>query len=207
MTRTAHVLTLLSFALMATFVTLGSLFIAGYAFEDPGGWAAVGLVALWLVPLVVLTAVARLWVDAATWLLGIGLALVTVGSIWFALDFDLWRDFMNDVGPVFGIACFVLGLPIAVLGLRRQLSAGLMLVVLALMPYAAFLIGISDEPWRGVGASLTTSSTISTVPTLVVALLYLLAAFLGRLGTPASPVESPPQSEPAAPPVGAGTSQ
>ncbi|MGN6129287.1 MAG: hypothetical protein ACTHOK_03010 [Nocardioidaceae bacterium] len=45
MTRVARVLTVLAFGLMALFGVLGSMFVAGYAFEDLPLPAAVGLTA------------------------------------------------------------------------------------------------------------------------------------------------------------------
>lgn len=177
MTRTGRVFARVGFGLMTVFTVLGGLFIAGYAFEDPGGWAAVGLVASWLVPLAILVAVARLWPDPAVWVFAAVVALEAV-VLFVAQATGAWsRDVLDAVGPVPGIAVFVLGLPLAVLGLRRPLAAGLMLVAMALLPYVAFLVSVSDEPWQGLGASLTTSSTVTTVPYLFIAAVFLVASF------------------------------
>ena len=191
MMRAAQVIKYVAFGLMAAFVTLGSLFIAGYAFEDPGGWQAVGMVAAWLVPLLALTFVAYKWPAAAVWVLGGALVLLVGTYGWYSLDNEWWRDLMDESGPVLGISAFALGLPMAVLGLRRPLTAGLLLVAAAVIPYVGFVASVSDEPWRGLAASLTTSSTISCVPVFGVGLLFLLAALLGRLGKP-SPAVTPP---------------
>jgi hypothetical protein len=203
MKRAAHIITNVAFGLMVAFVVLGSLFVAGYAFDDPGGWAAVGLVALWLVPMLVLVGVAARWPSVAVWVMAGALVLFAAYSIWYALDTQWWRDVMDDVGPVLGISTFVLALPLAVLGLHRQLTAGLLLVAAAVIPYVAFLVSVSDEPWRGIADSLTTSSTVSCLPVFTVGVLFLVAGFLGRLGSPAPP-ETPPPAP--LPPVGAGAS-
>jgi hypothetical protein len=196
MVRAAQVIKYVAFGLMAAFVTLGSLFIAGYAFDDPGGWTAVGMTAAWLVPLLGLTFVAYKWPTAAVWVL-VGALVLLVGTYgWYSLDTEWWRDLMDESGPVLGISAFALGLPMAVLGLRRPLSAGLLLVAAAVIPYVGFLSSVSDEPWRGLAASLTTSSTIACVPVFGTGLLFLLSALLGRLGkpTPATPPPDGPQA-------------
>jgi hypothetical protein len=196
MMRAAHVLQYVAFGLMAAFVTLGSLFIAGYAFEDPGGWQAVGMVAAWLVPLLALAFVAHKWPSAAVWVFGVALVLLAGTYGWYSLDTEWWRDLMDDSGPVLGISAFALGLPMAVLGLRRPLTAGLLLVAAAVIPYVGFLVSVSDEPWRGLAASLTTSSTVSCVPVFGVGLLFLLSALLGRLGQPSPDVAPPAEPQP-----------
>ncbi len=43
------------------FAALFGLVAAGYAFEEPGGWAAVGMVAAFVVPAAVLALVAWRW--------------------------------------------------------------------------------------------------------------------------------------------------
>ncbi len=195
MMRSAQVLKYVAFGLMASFVTLGSLFIAGYAFDDPGGWQALGLVLLWLAPLLAVTFVAYKWPSAAVWVLGGALVLLAGMCTWYAVDTDWWRDLMNGSGPVLGISAFALGLPLAVLGLRRPATAGLMLVCSAVIPYVAFVVGVSDEPWRGLVNSLTTSSTISCVPVFGIGLLFLLAALLGRLGKPSLAITPPTEPQ------------
>jgi len=61
-------MTRVAFGLMVALTALFGLFAAGYAFEDPGGWQAWGIVAAVAVPLLALTFVAHRWPTAATWL-------------------------------------------------------------------------------------------------------------------------------------------
>lgn len=56
--RIAKFVKYLAFTVMLLFGVFGSLFAAGYAFEDPGGWASVGMVAAQLIPFVILAVVA-----------------------------------------------------------------------------------------------------------------------------------------------------
>ena len=116
-----------------------SLFAAGYAFEDPGGLAAAGLVALWVVPLAVLVAVALLRPAAAWWIL---LALVGVAvavAAWQVVDPWSLRDWEFEHGPVVPIASYVPLIPLALIGRARPLSAGLMLLVVGVAPILAEL--------------------------------------------------------------------
>jgi hypothetical protein len=56
--RAARGLTIMAMVLAGLFGLLAVMFTAGETFADPGGWEAVGLTALWLVPLIVLLGLA-----------------------------------------------------------------------------------------------------------------------------------------------------
>ncbi len=159
----------LGFAVSAVLGAVFGLFVAGETFTDPGGLAAVGLVALWLVPLVVLGWLAWARPDTASPILVAALGLVVAASIWYAVDPAGWRAFEDDHGPVRGVAAFVLGLALAVYGLRRTRSAGILLVVLGLVPVLA----------AGSG-HVQPSLFVLTSPALVTGLLYLLSATAAR---------------------------
>ena len=187
MERASRNIAYTAIVLMAVFTVLGSLFIAGYAFDDPGGWTAVGIVALWLVPLVLLTALSYRRPEGAAWLLGV--LLVVAGLLWasHAVDMAWWREVLDTVDPALGIATFVLALPIALLGLSRPGTAGILLLLLAALPHLAEFIA-HDRPWPGLLNAMTTSSTMPSGPALVVGLMLLLAGLLGHLGRRQPPV-------------------
>jgi hypothetical protein len=184
---------------MAAFTVLFGLFITGYAFEDAGGWTAVGSVAVWLVPLLVLTAVAYLWPDVARWVLLGVVALVSAEYLYGAVDPQGMRTVMDTVGPVLGISAFVLGMPLATLGWHRPAWGGGLLVATTALVFGSFLLVIRGEPWLGLGAALTTSSTVVCTPFLVVGVLLLIAAAVGHRGP-----EQRNAQPPAPTPVGAG---
>jgi hypothetical protein len=129
MSGVAKVLRYTAFTLMALFGLLGSMFVIGEVFTDPGGWTAVWVTALWLVPLVVLSVLAAgnpeavtpvfVWVTAA-------LVVFTLADSAFGV---VPRD---DLGPVAAISVFALGVSLAFLGLHRARLAGLLMVVAAL---------------------------------------------------------------------------
>lgn len=157
--------------LMAIFTVVGTAWLAAEAFTDPGGWNAAGLVAMWLVSLVVLLAIAWYRVAWATVLLGVLTAGVVILSVWFAVDPEAWQAFENNNGPVRAISSLVLAAPIALLGWRRPLPAGVLLVVLGVVPVALSAAGT----FSGVKSLAAVS-----LPPVLTGILYLLAETVTR---------------------------
>jgi hypothetical protein len=134
-----RVLRIAALAWSILFTVAFSLFAAGYASEDPGGLEAVGLVALWVVPLAVLVAVALLRPAAAWWILLalVGVAVLVAG--WQLVDPRSLRDWEFEHGPVTAIASYVPLVPLALVGRSRPLSAALMLLAVGVAPILAEL--------------------------------------------------------------------
>lgn len=197
MAKTNMVVRYVAWGLMAAFTGLAALFVAGYAFEDPGGLEALGLVSAWLVPLGALTLLAYLWPSGSRWVLLAGVALLAGMDIYAALDTEALRRTLEDSGPVLGIGSMALGLPLATLGLRRPGWGGALLVATSALALVGFLVGVAGEGAVGIGAALSTSSTIICVPFLLVGALLLIAAATGRGSPPPDLADSPPK-----PPVG-----
>lgn len=168
--------------LMAAFTIVGVAWIASEAFVEPGGFRAVGLLALWLVPMTVLLAISWYRVAWATMLLG-ALVVVALGlGIWFAVDSASWRAFEGDNGPVRAISSFVLAAPLSLLGWRRPLPAGVLLVVLGAVPFALSAVGGSG----GVGSLAAVS-----FPPAMTGVLYLVAEAMRRRASPIPGVPTP----------------
>jgi hypothetical protein len=163
---------------MAVFGLLGGLFVAGYAFEDPGGWAAVGMTALWLLPLVALSVFALLRPEAAApvfvWVtVAVGL-FTPADSLFGLIPRDEW-------GPVAVVGVFALSVALAFLGLHRAGLAGLLMIVTGLVQLAAIVVGVvvhepGDGP--GPGAMLGGSSGVVVMPLLLVGALFLLSGLV-----------------------------
>jgi hypothetical protein len=177
----ASVLRYVAFTLMALFGLLGGLFVAGYAFEDPGGRAAVGMTALWVVPMVALCVFAlRRPAAAGTVLVGVTATVAAFTLLDSVVGF-IPRD---DLGPVAAIVVFALGVVLAFLGLHRAALAGLLMVAISLAQLAATMLvivgagGPGEGP--GTGAMLTTSSGVVVVPLLVVGALFLVAGAMAH---------------------------
>jgi hypothetical protein len=180
-----------AFTLMALFGLLGTLFVAGYAFEDPGGWAAVTMTAVWVVPMVVMAGFALRRPEAAQPVL-VGVAVVV--GVFTVLDETVGIIPGDRWGPVAPVVVFAVGVVLAFLGLHRAKLAGLLMTGLALTQLVAVVAGAAvrgtgDGP--GPGASLGGSSGVMIVPLLVIGGLFLLAGSLDhetvRLHRPDSP--------------------
>ena len=178
MTAVARALRYVAFAVMTLFGLFGGLFVVGYAVDDPGGWVAVGMTALWVLPLLALSVLAvrrpttagPVFVAATTLVIAFTLADSTFGIV--------PRD---DWGPVAAIVVFTIGVALGFLGLRRPALAGLLLMVAGLAQLVATAIGVAvhaadDGP--GPGAVLTGSSGVVVLPLLLTGLLFLLAGLL-----------------------------
>ena len=173
-----------------TFICVSTLligvFVAAEALSDPGGWRAISLIALWLLPMAGLSALA--WFRPG-WA-AIPLAILTAGTIalaiWYAADPGGWRDFENSIGPVRALVTFTITLPVALLGWRRPVTGGVMLLVLGLAPLAVSALG------SGFGAASLTA--VSTPPVLT-GVLYLFAELTGRraVSPPAAAQTTSPQ--------------
>ncbi len=189
MTRAARIVRYVAFGAMALFGLGGGLFAAGYAFEDPGGWAAVGMTAAWVVPVAGLSLFALLR-PAAAGPVYVGLTAVlaaaTIADSAFGLvPVDAW-------GPVGAVAVLGLGVALAFLGLHRAVLAGLLMVVLGAAQLLATLLGhtpLARGEGPGLGTLLGTSSGVVVLPLLVVGALFLIS---GRLAhEPLSPGGTP----------------
>lgn len=176
MTGAAKTLRYTAFTLMVLFGVLGGLFAAGYAFEDPGGWAAVLMTAGSVLPVLALAVYALVRKEAAAPVFVAVTAFVCLSTVLDSLVTIVPRD---EWGPVLAIGVFSLGVALAFLGLFRSTLAGLLLVVLAVVQLASIVLlhlvhgGLSEGP--GIGGMLGGSSGVVVMPLLVIGILFLLA--------------------------------
>lgn len=109
------------------------------------------------------------------------LGAVVLAGLWFAVDADAWRVIEDQYGPVQAVAVFVLSAAVGVLGLKRTLIAGWLLVALAVFSIAASSLASFAGAF-----SLSAVSVIS----LITGILYLVSARLGRRSASVSPPDS-----------------
>ena len=178
------------FGLMFTYAALGSLFIIGETFSDPGGWAAVGWVALWLVPMVSLSLFAWFRCDRSEPILMVLTGVIVASSVWYAFDSDAWRAFENRHGPVRGVAIFALSAAIATFGYRRPRRGGVLLLVASAIPVLLSAVASSGLGLASLGAL--------TAPAIITGVLYLLSSHLEDSArspgvSPSGPEESNPR--------------
>ncbi len=169
----SKILTYVAFTLMALFGLLGGAFVLGEVFTDPGGWTAVWLSALWVVPLVGLSLFALLRPETAGPVLVVVTAVVALFTLADSLLDIIPRD---DWGPVAAIVVFTLGVTLAFLGLHRALLAGSLMVGIALAQLVATLAGAAvHAAGDGAGAGLGGSSGVVVLPLLVIGALFVEA--------------------------------
>lgn len=98
--------TWVAFAILSSFCLLAGLFVAGEALEDPGGAAGLLLLVSWLVPALVLIAVAAWDPRWASWVFAVLTAAVVASAmVWSAVgDARLVEDRIGPVRAVVVIA-------------------------------------------------------------------------------------------------------
>lgn len=157
------------------FAVLGTLFAAGYAFEDPGGLEAWALVSTWVLPMIggglwawfsPRTAEPVLWAMTA--------AVVAMSTSLFLAP-EAWQEFMDERGPVTAIAALAVGTCLAVWGYHRPVRASAALIAVAISPLVAALL-LADLGYAMAGGS----TVVAVSPFLTCAALYLLASRLNR---------------------------
>ncbi|MBC7290508.1 MAG: hypothetical protein H5T83_04100 [Actinotalea sp.] len=161
---------------LVVLATLFGVFAAGYAFQDPGGWLAVGLVAAYVVPAVGLGLVAWRWPERA---------MVTVVPVVVLVALPLFSDtvrgWFDEVGPVLALATGVAAVVLAILGLHRPGLAGTLLIAVAAFIFVQLVIeanAVVEEP-SPLGV-LGTSGGVILLPMVVSGVLLLIAYELER---------------------------
>ena len=153
------------------FSGLAGLFTAGYAMDDPGGWAGFGLVLLWLVPMVGVSLLAWKRPPIAYPLL-IAVAVIAVGNgIWQLIDPLSMRDFEDQYGPISAIGSFITMVPLALIWRYRRWQSVLLMGVVA-------SAGLAPE-FRS-GLHLGSSAAVALPMLLETALLAIAAALASR---------------------------
>ncbi len=174
------------FGLTVLFGGFFALFLVGETLSDPGGWKGVGLVALWAAPLALVCVLAWFRPDAAGWVIAPLVAVVIGLSIWFAIDPSGWRSFEDQNGPIRTVMVFAVGAGLALWGLRRTMWAGVLLLVVGILPIVISSIG------HGTMASLAAASSAP----VITGLLYVASAYLDRRQPP--PLADAPREHPRA---------
>jgi len=185
----ARILKRAGFGVMAFVTAFFGLFVVGETFADPGGWTALGWVAAWALPLVVLAALAWYRPDWATGLFAVLIAAVVGVSVWFAVDPQGWRAFEDRHGPIRAIISFVLGAAVALLGLKRTGVAGVLLLVLGVVP----VVLSSLESQLG----LASLAVVSSAP-FIAGILYLWSAASAGRSVPPEGAQARPEGRPKA---------
>lgn len=159
----ARLLKWVGFTVIALSTLIAAIFIVGETVTDPGGWKAAGLVAAWAVPLAVVAALAWYQPGWAIPVFAVLTAAVIGMSIWFAVS-------PRGKGPTDAILTFALAAAIAVLGLKRTGVAGVLLLIVGIVP---FVVSSLVSGHGGFGSL----AAVSFAP-IITGVLYLLSAII-----------------------------
>jgi hypothetical protein len=165
-----------------TFTAVFGLFVAGETVSDVGGWRAVGLIALWLVPLLVLATAAWFRPQSSVTLLAGAVAIAGGLYVWSALDPMAWSGFEDEHGPVRTLASMTLFAPIVLLGRKRPRPAAIMLLTLASIPVFVLLASLAT------GVPESWPLLLVSAPAAVSGALFLLSARTDPPTPPPSPL-------------------
>ncbi len=167
------------------FAGFGVLFAGGYAADDPGGWAAVGMIALMVVPAAGITLLAVRRPEQALVLVYIGLGLLIAYTV-----ADATSRLVD--APVIPMTALVLAFPVAFLGLHRPRTAGRLLLAIGAVPILGVVLMAILRSEGGFFVHLGGSSGAAAIPLIFFALLFLIAANLTPLGQDhPAPTETP----------------
>ena len=157
-------------ALLSFFIALGSFFIIGEAFADPGGSAAVLLTASWVAPTAVATALIVKKPEFAHYVVAAILIGLAGLSALIARDPQHWSQVMDNNGPIFSITVFASALPVMVWANQQARKGGFALILLALIPQMS-MIAIAGARAAGGG-----SLGLAIQPILVTGIMFVMSA-------------------------------
>ena len=156
-TQTSRSLVIVALVIGALIAGFWGLFMAGELLSDPGGWYGLFLVCVWVVPMLAVGALALLRPAWAAPLLSVLVGLWVLASVLTLVYAEAWRGFEDAHGPVGLIVMFALCVPLVALGRGRSLLAGVMLLVVTLVPVLA---GVA---WVVTGAELGGTLALAVV--------------------------------------------
>lgn len=176
MSTVANVIRRIALVLTALFAIGGLLFALGYAFTDLPIGSALLITALTVVPLAGLTFLAMRKPEVAPAVLTAGVGLFAAYAV-----LGLFVDVVE--APDIPVIALILALPIAVIGQRHALWAGVLMLVLAAFPFLEIVVRMfgeaaADRP--GLGVLLGGSTGVVVVPLAVLGVLFLIAGGRGR---------------------------
>jgi hypothetical protein len=182
MSNGARVLRYIAFGLVVVFAVLGGGFIVGETLTEPGGVSGGLLTAAWVVPMVVLAAYALRRPEPAARVLAV---VAVVVASFVVLDAVLDIVPRDEIGPVGSIAVFATAVALGFLGLRRQVRAGWLLLLVGAANLAGAVVTAFGAADGGPpGAGLGGSSGAVAIPVLVIGGLFLVSGLAAR--TPAA---------------------
>lgn len=165
-----HLIRKITLAFMLGFFVLGSLFAGGYAMEDPGGAKGLLIIAEWVVPTLLVAALAWRKSPLTLPILLIGTVGVVVTSLLEARDPMGWQRIWDQRGPLLAVSGFSVSIALTVYGyyLRTRLAGALLIAACAVPLFAGVIMGTQEGPLVG------GSTSAGVLPGLIAGVVYLL---------------------------------
>jgi hypothetical protein len=161
---------------MAAFAGFVAMMLVGYTVTDVGGWQAVGLVALVLVPVALLCLLASWRPALAVPVLAVATLAPVAWGVMQLLDYERWSAWEDRHGPISLVLVVAVGAALAVLGLSRPTEAGVMMLTVVLAPVLLEVLGAGSEWPRPLSIALV------FFPVLVSGSLFVVAGRAGGAG-------------------------
>jgi hypothetical protein len=144
-----------------------TFFVCAEILSDPGGWQGLGIVVVWVLPMLALAALALRRPDWAasvmTTLVG-GWVAVSLLTLVFA---TAWAQYEDTHGPIGLIVMLALCVPLVLLGRARALRAGILLLIAVITPILC-----------GIAAMLVTSTVGGGIVLVMIGGPFLVSGVL-----------------------------
>jgi hypothetical protein len=169
----------IAFVTAIFYAVIGTIFIIGETVTDPGGMKAVGLIALWSVPMLLVAALSWFVPRPMPTVMTVLVALSVGMNLWYLSDAKSWHQFENTNGPIRAVVLFALCVALGVYGYRRPGVAGVLLLVAAL---TSDLIANFSSHHQG-----HVSIDIVTAPAVMMGICYLICGICEKVPSRQNP--------------------
>jgi hypothetical protein len=164
--------------LTAVVTLLTSVSVVGDTLSDPGGWVGSGLVAVWLIATLVVTALVLRRRDLAGPLLTAATLAGVALAAWAVVPSSDWTALEDRVGPIRAVVVVGLTGLLGLLGWFRPRPAAWLLFLVGITPPLGTALGwvlgaLVGSETSGLAVSI--SWQLTSTPALVIGALYLLA--------------------------------
>ncbi len=127
------------------FVGLVTLFVAGDAMTDPGGWAGIGGSAAWVMSILGFSLLAWYRPGGALVVLAVAACAPLVFGLWSLVDYGAAHAWEDSHGPISLVLVVAICAPAGVAGLFRPRAAGCLILAVSVMPLVLSAVGATSH--------------------------------------------------------------
>lgn len=163
------------------FVGLVTLFVAGDAITDPGGWAGIGGSAAWVVTMLVLCLLAWYRPGGALAVLTVAACAPLAFGLWSLADYGAAHAWEDSHGPLSLVLVVAICAPAGVAGLFRPRAAGCLILAVNVIPLVLAAVGARSHFYEPLAVGLV------LLPLVAGGSLFLFSGH--RLNQPQPPLD------------------